>query len=349
MAAHSEGVSTTASGYASHAEGEGTTASQPSAHAEGDGTTASDSASHAEGASTTASEMYAHAEGVLTTASGEASHSEGRSTEATESGAHAEGRFAVANGKWSHAQNDHTIAAKEAQTVLGTYNEEDTSATTTHPSGTASYGKYAAIIGNGTASNARSNALAVTWDGDVNLGNTGSRAISAPTDIVLHAARNSATQYKMRVTTAGNIRMDKSTDSGATWATEYYFPHSTNGNMDLTDSGWIDMTLASNAQIYGSGSVAKYRKIGNVVYLTGQVKPKTEVAAGGTLDITTLPAAYRPATEHMTICQGSSQAVWALRVMTDGTVRAERYRNGATTAAMTTSVWLPFSISYPVG
>ena len=45
--------------------------------------------------------------------------------------------------------------AKQTQTVFGKYNEEDVNE------------KYAIIIGNGTANDARSNALAVTWEGDI--------------------------------------------------------------------------------------------------------------------------------------------------------------------------------------
>ena len=77
----------------------------------------------------------------------------------------AEGKDSCAGGEASHAQNLGTIAAKRSQTAIGTYNEEDTSSTTTHPSGDARYGDYALIIGNGTADNARGNALAVDWDG----------------------------------------------------------------------------------------------------------------------------------------------------------------------------------------
>ena len=123
----SEGTITTASGYASHAEGENTTASGAS--------------SHAEGYVTTASKTGAHTEGMITTASGISSHAEGTSTKAT--------------GNNSHAQNYGTTASSSNQTALGKYNISDSANT------------YAVIIGNGTADNARSNALTVDWDGNV--------------------------------------------------------------------------------------------------------------------------------------------------------------------------------------
>jgi hypothetical protein len=79
----------------------------------------------------------------------------------------AEGKDACARGEASHAQNLGTIAAKRSQTAMGVYNEEDTSSTTTHPSGDARYGDYALIIGNGSSDSSRSNALTVGWDGTV--------------------------------------------------------------------------------------------------------------------------------------------------------------------------------------
>ena len=121
------------------------------AFAEGYGTRANGGGSHAEGTDTTASGSSSHAEGIDATASGMSSHAEGNNT--------------TASGGYSHAQNYGTIAAKTAQTTLGTYNIEDTSTTTTHPSETTSYGQYAVIVGNGTNSQ-RSNALTVDWSGN---------------------------------------------------------------------------------------------------------------------------------------------------------------------------------------
>lgn len=140
-----EGYQTTASGEASHAEGESTTASGYCSHAEGYNTTANDRQSHAEGNSTTAGRR-GHAEGYYTTSSGENSHAEGNST--------------TASGNASHTQNTGTIARGDSQTVLGKYNVEDVN------------GTYAAIIGNGTDSNARSNALAVDWNGCTYINNS---------------------------------------------------------------------------------------------------------------------------------------------------------------------------------
>ena len=107
-----------------------------------------------------------HAEGYYTIASNTGSHAEGFGSRAGGYFSHAEGN-SVASGDYSHSQNLGTLAAREAQTVIGTYNVEDTSQTTTHPSLATNYGKYALIVGNGASSNARSNAFAVEWDGTI--------------------------------------------------------------------------------------------------------------------------------------------------------------------------------------
>ena len=110
---------------------------------------------------------YSVVEGYYCIASGIYSYATGLWTEATARCAHAEGAVTVANGAYSHAQNECTIASKTSQTVLGSFNVEDTATITTHPSGTISYGQYAIIVGNGTTSSARSNALTVDWRGNV--------------------------------------------------------------------------------------------------------------------------------------------------------------------------------------
>lgn len=141
----SEGAFTTSSGHSSHAEGNMTIASGEQSHAEGYFSKATDAVCHAEGYNTTASGYTDHAEGYNTTANGGTSHAEGYST--------------IASGMSSHAQNSGTIAAKSDQTAIGRYNIEDT---------TVSDEKQKSfIIGNGTADNARSNALTVDWSGNV--------------------------------------------------------------------------------------------------------------------------------------------------------------------------------------
>ena len=116
--------------------------------------------SHAEGYSAFASGKCSHAEGYHTTASGKYSHAEGHGTSASGDYSHVEGKSCVASGNYSHASGNDTIAKATAQTAIGKYNVGDDNST------------YAFIIGNGTSTDARSNAFAVDWNGLIYVNNS---------------------------------------------------------------------------------------------------------------------------------------------------------------------------------
>ena len=131
-----------------------TGAFEDNAHSEGYSTTASGYNSHAEGCSTSASGDDAHAEGSYTLASGEDAHAEGYYTVASGEMAHAEGGYTSAKGNAAHAEGYETIASGHGSHVQGTYNIEDTES------------KYAHIVGNGTDLDSRSNAHTLDWEGN---------------------------------------------------------------------------------------------------------------------------------------------------------------------------------------
>lgn len=140
------------------------TASGANSLAQGGVTSATGTNSHAEGTGTTASGLYSHSEGTGTTASGEVSHSEGAATTASGLVSHTEGANTVASGAYAHSEGNSTIANHEAQHAAGEYNVSDPSFTDPNQRGT-----YVEIIGNGTASNNRSNARALDWNGNERL------------------------------------------------------------------------------------------------------------------------------------------------------------------------------------
>ena len=148
---HAEGTQSFAYGYSSHAEGYQTTASGTGSHAEGN-STASGSSSHAEGNST-ASGNYSHAEGWNTTASNNNSHAEGGNT--------------TTSGTCSHAEGANTTATNYASHAGGHYN----AAMTTGGSNSNTTGT-AFVIGNGTSSDALSNAFSVQYSGIVKAQST---------------------------------------------------------------------------------------------------------------------------------------------------------------------------------
>jgi hypothetical protein len=95
---------------------------------------------------------FAFAEGSGTKASGNhGAHAEGSYTIASGGSSHAEGSSTKAYGSTSHAEGSYTIASSFSQHVQGKYNVEDADS------------KYAHIVGNGTASNRRSNIHTLDW------------------------------------------------------------------------------------------------------------------------------------------------------------------------------------------
>ena len=113
----------------------------------------------------------------------------------------------------------------------------------------------------------------------------------------------------------------------------------------VADSGWQTATLSSSFQVYNNtaGYAPKYRRIGEVVYVTGVVSTTTEITNGAV--IFTLPSGYRPSAYSAFICQGSSANRWLLNVGTNGEVNIGRY--GTTeSVAVPSGTWLPFTIQF---
>lgn len=156
-----KGSTCTASGDYAHAEGFHNTANANYSHAEGGNNTASGFYAHAEGGYSTASGPGSHAEGSHTAASGDYSHAEGSNTTASEFASHAEGQRTEAIGSMSHAEGNYTIANHSSQHVFGAFNVADPSTAMA-----GGRGNYIEIVGNGTATEARSNARTLDWSGN---------------------------------------------------------------------------------------------------------------------------------------------------------------------------------------
>lgn len=344
VAAHAEGTRTTASGDSSHSEGSTSIASGPASHAEGSRTTASRHSSHAEGYDTTASEVYSHAEGYNTTAGGVSSHAEGDST--------------LARGNYSHAQNSGTEALSDNQTTIGRYNDNDPS--------------HAFEVGNGTADDARSNALAIKWNGTIRSGIAGygattwlallkgNAALYVPKDP--DAMSNPVGALVIETTAGGAWVVSNYTDEGIrfvyitaenraadTNTTTMPIKINTDGTVNhLGDVGWTNLPLGSAVEAFSSGQTPQYRRVGQVVNLVGACKNKAQLASNGTLTLGTLPVGCRPHRDVIVLCQGSGQNKWCITASTSGAVTASRYSTGGTLVAATAGTWIPFNITFLV-
>lgn len=176
--AHAEGSGTVASGGNSHAEGTTTTASGAQSHAEGLSTVASGLTSHAEGVSSVASGPGAHAEGNGNKASGWYSHAEGENNAALERCSHVEGIGNSAHVIGAHVEGGGNIVSGFQQPSadhdfihVGGVNSKPLSAqdrATTVTIGDKEYhvGGLLEVIGNGTSSEARSNARTLDFEGN---------------------------------------------------------------------------------------------------------------------------------------------------------------------------------------
>lgn len=120
----------------------------------------------------------------------------------------------------------------------------------------------------------------------------------------------------------------------------------------LAGTNWKYPSLNSKFVRYGTAATApRYKRVGNTVYLQGQVKPTASIAINATeIILFTLPAGYRPANDIITLHQGSGTSFWMTRVNKAGEVYVGRARDvgnasGAYTTAPTT-YWMPFNITF---
>lgn len=146
-----------ATGSSSTAMGYGTEATGSYSISMGNNTEANGSASTAMGNSTAATGSSSTAMGTYTEATGHSSTAMGYFTEATGSFSTAMGNATQATGISSTAMGDETVSRSFASVAIGRYNDSIISSSPTNWVST----DPVFMIGNGTADNARSNALVV--------------------------------------------------------------------------------------------------------------------------------------------------------------------------------------------
>ena len=178
---------------------------------------------------------YSVAFGELNTVAGRSAFSSGSYCEANGHYSMTQGNAAKTSNEASNgvALNQGTIVNAQSQTAIGTYNIEDITTSTVHPSGNNHYKQYAFIIGNGTNINNRSNAMTVAWNGNMwnagNLNSDGNLTISGTTNLNNSLTVSGATNLNSSLTVSGATNLKNSlTVSG-----------DTNLNSKLTVSGDI--------------------------------------------------------------------------------------------------------------
>ncbi len=206
------GSNNTASGSNSTAMGSITNASGSRSTAIGSITSASGFASTAMGESTTASGNYSTAMGESTTASGFTSTAMGESTTASGSRSTAMGNNTSASGNGSTAMGDGTVSRAFASLTIGRFNDSIAASSTTNWFDT----DPVFIIGNGTASFARSNAFVVNKNGNTTI--NGAASISGNTNINGTATISGNTTINGTASISGNTNITGEVNRTATGA-----------------------------------------------------------------------------------------------------------------------------------
>ncbi len=303
------GANCTASGAFSYAEGYGATASNTASHAEGIKCTASGVYAHSEGNETVASSIDAHAEGCGCKASNGHAHAEGYYTTASGAEAHAEGYETVASGQCSHAGGWGTKATVKAQTVIGKFNETNSSALF--------------IVGNGS-------------EGVPNAG--GSATDSAERSNAFWVNENG----KAYVQTNSNSAISSGSQEVINGGTAYNAINPSQVNVDISTNGSAPSSVTTGS--YGAQGV-KYIKIGALVVVEYMVNVKSEVNMDSVI---TIASGLPPAANGSRYWgRTQNQYIAGLQLTTDGELKLEFVRRLIDGAKMDPSgLWLQGAITY---
>ncbi len=90
--------------------------------------------------------------------------------------------------------------------------------------------------------------------------------------------------------------------------------------VNLIDSGWLDLPLATGISAYNEAQKPRYRKIGNEVFLSGVMKG---VTASDTV-VATLPAGYRPEKRVILPIACVGQMLAKISIDTNGSITFNR-------------------------
>lgn len=112
-----------------------------------------------------------------------------------------------------------------------------------------------------------------------------------------------------------------SKDGASYYQTAYY----TTGwgewhEINVYDSGWIDLPLASGITAYSDAQKPRYRRIGKEVFLYGVLKG----ISGSDVTVATLPSNCRPAKKHILPIACVGQMIGKISIETNGNVVLNR-------------------------
>ena len=112
---------------------------------------------------------------------------------------------------------------------------------------------------------------------------------------------------------------------------------------------WRALTIESGFEVYGSTVVPRYRVNGNIVTVTGAVKPTAAVTSNttGVNFARGIATPFRPTGNLTFVCQGSGINRWLMTINTDGTLSVSRYGTNDY-VDISAGSWLTFTVSYSI-
>ena len=117
----------------------------------------------------------------------------------------------------------------------------------------------------------------------------------------------------------------------------------------VDDTGWQTAALTSDFKLYASGSPVRYRRKNGVVTVSGVVSPSSdtnEIGSSTRVDMFTLPEGYRPVSDVVILCQGTSTDLWVFGITTSGAAFASRYRDETGYVTPADTAWMPFTATF---
>lgn len=120
--------------------------------------------------------------------------------------------------------------------------------------------------------------------------------------------------------------------------------------VDVSDSGWKTLPLASGWKAYNAAQTPRYRRVCGLVQVVGAVKPTADTTVGSTAvsvgNIPSSPSGFRPSQRMVTLNPASGSNRVTVSVETNGSVMVGRYGTGSGYVTVTPSHWVPIGIMY---
>lgn len=101
-----------------------------------------------------------------------------------------------------------------------------------------------------------------------------------------------------------------------------------------------DMTLGEEFENYDSSERMKLVRAGNLVLMSGRIKPTAQIASAGTATIASIPNGFRPVTSIYQRMQSGGHAKWFMRIE-NSVIGFERHGTASGNSACTTAAELP--------